>query len=50
MTILEAPLETIQFTKKYLVDNASQRFEESFLIKHDKAFREILLKRVREKA
>ena len=49
MTILEAPLETIQFTKKYLVDNAGQRFEEAFLIEHDKAFREILLKRVREK-
>src|SRR4030065_540284 len=49
MTILEAPLETIQFTKQYLVDNAGQRFEEAFLIEHDKAFREILLKRVRGK-
>jgi len=48
-TILEAPLETIQFTKKYLVDNVGQGFEESFLIEHDKAFREILLKRARER-
>lgn len=49
MTILEAPFETIQFTKKYLVGNAGQGFEESFLSEHDKAFREILLKRAYEK-
>lgn len=49
VTILEAPLETIEFTKKYLVDNVGQGFEKSFLVEHDKAFREILLKRARER-
>lgn len=43
-TILEAPLATLQFTKKYFVENGGRCFEESFAVEHDWAFREIILK------
>ncbi len=45
--ILEAPVTTLQFTKNYLV-NSGQVFDEWFVIEHDQAFREVLLKRARE--
>jgi enoyl-CoA hydratase len=46
--IAEAPGDTIRFTKGYLTGNAGKGFEESFSIEHDKAFREIILKRAGE--
>jgi enoyl-CoA hydratase len=47
-TILEAPAETLAFTKAYLAGNAGKGFEQSFRVEHDEAFRKILLKRARE--
>lgn len=44
-TILEAPLPSLQFTKRFFTENAGKGFEESFSIEHDRAFREIILKR-----
>ncbi len=46
--ITEAPGDTIRFTKGYLTGNAGRGFEESFSIEHDRAFREIILKRAGE--
>jgi enoyl-CoA hydratase len=46
--IMEAPLEALQFTKRYLSGNAGRGFEESFYVEHDKAFQEVLLKRASE--
>ena len=46
--ILEAPAETLAFTKAYLAGNSGQDFEESFRIEHDEAFRKFLLKKARE--
>ncbi len=43
--ILEAPLTTLQFTKKYLAGNCGKDFEESFCIEHDDAFKEFLSKK-----
>ncbi len=43
-TILEAPLATLQFAKKYFTENGGKGFEESFRMEHDQAFREIILK------
>jgi enoyl-CoA hydratase len=48
MSIMEAPLKALQFTKGYLVGNAGRGFEESFCVEHDKAFQEFLLKRAPE--
>lgn len=42
-TILEAPLDTLEFTKSYLINNSGKGFEESFYFEHDKAFQEVLL-------
>jgi enoyl-CoA hydratase/carnithine racemase len=42
-TILEAPLETLQYAKKYLTGNSSKDFEASFCIEHDAAFKKFLL-------
>lgn len=44
----EAPIDTIQFTKQYLAGNQGKGFEESFSIEHDKAFKEIILKKARD--
>jgi enoyl-CoA hydratase len=43
-SILEAPMESIRFVKRYLVDNQDKGFEESFQVEHDRAFEEIILK------
>ncbi len=43
--ILEAPAETLRFTKAYMACNAGRGFEESFRVEHDEAFRKILRKR-----
>lgn len=43
-TILEAPLPSLQFTKRFFTENAGKGFEESFGIEHDQAFRELILK------
>ena len=43
--ILEAPMESIKFVKRYLVDNSDRGFEESFQVEHDRAFHEIILKK-----
>lgn len=43
--IIAAPLDTLTFTKNYLVANYGRCFEESFFLEHDKAFQEILLKK-----
>jgi enoyl-CoA hydratase len=37
-SILEAPIETLKITKKYIIGNTDKDFEESFCIEHDKAF------------
>jgi enoyl-CoA hydratase/carnithine racemase len=42
-SILEAPLGSLRFVKRYLVNNANRGFEESFGIEHDQAFQEIIL-------
>ena len=46
--ILEAPPETLRFTKAYLAGNPGSGFEESFRIEHDEAFEKILRRRARE--
>jgi enoyl-CoA hydratase/carnithine racemase len=40
-----APLDTLTFTKNYLISNYGKGFEESFFLEHDKAFQEVLLKK-----
>lgn len=46
-TILEAPLDTILFTKQYFVANSGKSFEEAFYIEHDQAFQKVLLVKAR---
>lgn len=41
--ILEAPLATLQFTKRFFTESGGRGFEESFRIEHDRAFQEIIL-------
>jgi enoyl-CoA hydratase/carnithine racemase len=43
-----APLETLTFTKKYMMVNYGRGFEESFILEHDRAFQEVLLKKAAE--
>lgn len=43
--IIAAPLDTLLFTKNYMIANYGKGFEESFILEHDRAFQEILLKR-----
>lgn len=45
MTILEAPLDALKFSKKNFIENCAFSFEESFDIEHDKAFLSLLLPR-----
>jgi enoyl-CoA hydratase/carnithine racemase len=47
--IREAPLEALQYTKRYLVGNAGYGFEECFQVEHDRAFQEFLQTRKYEK-
>jgi len=42
-TILEAPSDTLTFTKGFFIRNTGKGFEESFIVEHDEAFRKILL-------
>ncbi len=44
-TIIEAPLEALQFTKRFFTENSGKGFEESFVVEHDNAFKKFLLKR-----
>lgn len=44
-TILEAPLATLQYAKGYITGNSGLGFEESFAIEHDRAFKDLLLKK-----
>lgn len=44
-TILEAPLTTLQYAKGYITGNSGLGFEESFTIEHDRAFKDLLLKK-----
>jgi enoyl-CoA hydratase/carnithine racemase len=37
-SILEAPIETLKITKKYIIGNTDKDFEESFCIEHDEVF------------
>jgi enoyl-CoA hydratase/carnithine racemase len=37
-SILEAPIETLKITKKYIIGNTDKDFEESFCIEHDNVF------------
>ena len=41
--LLEAPTATLQYVKQVFLEN-SKDFEESFLLEHDRAFKEIILK------
>ena len=43
-----SPLETLNFTKNYMVTNYCKSFEEAFFLEHDKAFQEVLLKKAAE--
>ncbi|HEY6874124.1 MAG TPA: enoyl-CoA hydratase/isomerase family protein [Geobacteraceae bacterium] len=45
-TILEAPGDTLHFAKRFFTDNAGKGFEESFRREHDRAFREVLFKKM----
>ncbi len=45
--LLEAPRDTLAFLKACFTDNAGMGFEESFTVEHDRAFREVLLKKFR---
>jgi enoyl-CoA hydratase len=42
-TILEAPSQTLRFTKGFFTGSAAAAFEESFQVEHDRAFREVIL-------
>ena len=44
-TILEAPLATLEFTKRFFTESGGWGFDESFLIEPDRAFQEIILAR-----
>lgn len=46
--ILEAPFDTIKYTKSYFISNAGKGFDESFYIEHDKAFQDILLPKAKK--
>ncbi len=39
---LEAPIETLKITKKYIIGNTGKDFEDSFCIEHDKAFEKMI--------
>ncbi|WP_371371922.1 enoyl-CoA hydratase/isomerase family protein [Sporomusa aerivorans] len=41
--ILEAPVDTLEFTKQFFASTAGHGFEKSFYEEHDRAFREVLL-------
>ncbi|HEX8960450.1 MAG TPA: enoyl-CoA hydratase/isomerase family protein [Geobacteraceae bacterium] len=45
-SILEAPLDTLRFAKGFFTENAGKGFEESFLREHDRAFREVLFRKM----
>jgi len=47
-TIMEAPLDTIKYIKSYFISNTDKGFEGSFLIEHDKAFRDIILPKAKK--
>jgi len=42
-TILDAPTDTLTFTKAFFIKNSGKGFEESFSIEHDESFQKILL-------
>jgi enoyl-CoA hydratase len=44
VTIMEAPADALRYTKHTFISGAGE-FEESFAMEHDRAFREVLLKR-----
>lgn len=48
-TIMEAPSDTIQFTKSYFISNNGKGFEDCFQIEHDKAFRQVLLPKAKNR-
>ncbi len=48
--ILEAPAHALRFTKGYFLANTGKGFEESFLVEHDRAFREVILPYVAARA
>lgn len=45
-SILEAPLEALQITKGFIMDNEGRGMEESFRIEHDEVFQTIIKKRI----
>lgn len=47
-TILEVPIDTLEFTKQFFASTAGQGFEKSFYEEHDRAFHEILLPKAKE--
>ena len=46
--ILEAPSDTIKFTKAYFIGNSGKGFEDCFEIEHDQAFREVLFPKAKQ--
>jgi len=47
-TILEAPMDTLIYSKKFYIEHLGKNFEESFTIEHDKAFKELILPKALE--
>jgi len=45
-SILEAPRDTLRFIKGVFKENGGKGFEESFRREHDRAFREVLFKKM----
>ena len=43
--IQEAPADTLRFAKEAFIGTAGTSFDEAFAVEHDRAFREVLLKR-----
>lgn len=47
--ILEAPAETLRFTKEFMKQHVAESFERAFKIEHDIAFKKVLFKQLYEK-
>jgi len=48
MQILEAPSDTLRFTKQFMIKQREESFEAAFRIEHDQAFKEVLFKHLKK--
>lgn len=46
--ILEAPADTLKFTKQFFSNTAGYGFEEAFAEEHDRAFLEVILPKAKQ--